>query len=96
MGMRKDTNLENKVKTCAKPHGKSFVASTSIESEVQFMLECPLYNPIRDTFSSIFENVVLWSLKSFFQSNHQVGLCLYLMEATSLRHSRTLVDLKPS
>jgi hypothetical protein len=28
-----------------------------------FVLECPLYNPIRDEFPSLFEDVVLGSLK---------------------------------
>ena len=32
-----------------------------------FILECPLYNPIRDKFPSLFKNVVPRSLKSFFQ-----------------------------
>ena len=59
------------------------------------MLECPLYNPIRDKFPSIFKNVVLGSLKSFFH-DHQVDISLYLTEATALRHSRELASLKPS
>ena len=40
------------------------------------MLECPLYKPIRDKLPSIYENVVLWSLESFFQLDHQVDISL--------------------
>ena len=42
---------------------------------------------IRDKFPSLFENVVLGSLKSFFQLDNQVDINLYLIEATALRHS---------
>ena len=58
-------------------------------------MECPLSNPIRDKFLSIFENVVLDSLKYYFQLD-QVDISLYLTKATTLRHSRELVILKPS
>ena len=47
-------------------------------------------------FPSIVENAVLWSLKSFFQSGHEVDIRLYLTEATALRHSKELAGLKPS
>ena len=60
------------------------------------MLECPLYNPIRDKFSSLFESVVLGNLQYFFQSDHQVDISLYLMEVATLHHSKKLVGLKPS
>ena len=49
------------------------------------MLECPLYNSIRDKFQSLFENVVLGSLKSFFQLDHQHDISLYVIEATALQ-----------
>ena len=52
--------------------------------------------PIRDKFPSLFENVVVGSLKSFFQSNQQVNNSLYLMEATTPCHSRELTGLKRS
>ena len=52
------------------------------------MLECPLYNLIRDKFPSLFENVILGSLKSFFQLDHQVDISFYLMEAIALCHFR--------
>ena len=60
------------------------------------MLECPLYNPSRDEFPSIFKNVVLGILKSFFQLDHQVGISPYLTEATALCHSRKVAGLRPS
>ena len=52
------------------------------------MLERPQYNPIRDKFPSMFESIVLGSLKSFFQLDHQSDISLYLTEAATLRHSR--------
>ena len=73
-----------------------FCSYDIVENEAHFVLECPLYNSIRDKFQSLFENVVLGSLKSFFQLDHQVDISLYLMEATALRHCRELVSLTPS
>ena len=67
-----------------------------IEIEAHFVLECPLYNSIRDEFPSLFENVVLGSLKSFFHLIHQVDIGLYLTEASALHHSRELAGLKPT
>ena len=60
-----------------------FCSYNVIENETHFVLECPLYNPIRHNFPSVFENVVLGNLKSFFQSDHQVDISLYLTEATA-------------
>ena len=37
-----------------------------VENEAHFVLECPLNNPIRDKFQSLFENEILGILKSFF------------------------------
>ena len=52
------------------------------------MLEQPWYNPIRDSFPSLFDNVVPRSLKSFFQLHQQVDISLYLTEVTALKHPR--------
>ena len=52
------------------------------------MLECPLYNPIRHKFPSLFENVDLGSLESFFQLDHEVDFSLYITKATTLCQSR--------
>lgn len=60
------------------------------------MLECPLCNPIRDKFPSLFENVVARSLKSFLQIEQQVNISFYLTEANTLCHSRKSLGLKPS
>ena len=73
-----------------------FCSYNVVEIEPHFVLRYPLYNPIRDKFHSLFENVILGSLKSFFQLNHQVDISLYLTEATSLCHSRDLVGLTTS
>ena len=58
--------------------------------EAHFVLELPLYNPIIGNFSSLFENVVVGNLKSFFQLDHQVDITLYFTEAAKLHHSGEL------
>ena len=68
----------------------------AVENETHFVLECSLHKPIRDKFPSLFENVVLGILKSFFQLDHQVDIRLYLTEVATIHHSRELVGLKPS
>jgi hypothetical protein len=58
--------------------------NTTIENEAHNcvgVLECPLYNPITCKFSSLFENVVLGTLKSLFQLDHRVDVSLYLKKA---------------
>ena len=60
------------------------------------MLEYPLYKSIRDKFPSLFENVLLGSIESFFQLDHLVDITLYLTEPTALCHSRELLGFKPS
>ena len=50
----------------------------AIKNEADFVLECPLYNSISDRFPSLFQNVILGNLKSFFQLNQQVDLSYYL------------------
>ena len=57
------------------------------------MLEFPYIHPIKDKCPSLFKNVILGSLKSFFNLDHQVDINLYLTEATSLRHSKELVGV---
>ena len=52
------------------------------------MLECPYMILLEKKMPSLFGNVVLGSLKSFFQLDHQVDISLYLTEATALRHCR--------
>ena len=54
---------------------------SALENETHFDLKSPLYDPIRDKFLSLFENIVLRNLKSFFQLDHQVDISLYLIEA---------------
>jgi hypothetical protein len=60
------------------------------------MLECPLYNSITDKFQPLLERVVLESLKSFFQLDHQVQITLHLTDATTLCHCRELPSLTSS
>ena len=69
-------------------------ATDVVENEAHFLLECPLYNSIRDKFPSLSKKIIPGSLKSFF--DQQVNIRLYLTEATTLRHSRKLTSLKPS
>ena len=52
----------------------------------------PYYKPIRDKFSSLFENVFLGSLKSFFQLDNQVDISIYLTEVTAFGQSKDLVS----
>ena len=60
------------------------------------MLECLLYNSICDNFQPLFSNVVLGSLKSFFQWDHQVDISLYMTEATAIYYYRELHGLTTS
>ena len=71
-------------------------ATDVVENEAHFLLECPLYNSIRDKFPSLSKKIIPGSLKSFFELDQQVNIRLYLTEATTLRHSRKLTSLKPS
>ena len=41
------------------------------------MLEYPLYNPVRDKFPLLFENIFVGGLKAFFQLDQQVDISLY-------------------
>ena len=66
------------------------------ENEFHFMLKCPLYTSIRIRFPSLFQNVVLGSLKSFVQLKHQLDLSCKLMDAIALHHPRELAFLTPS
>ena len=36
-----------------------FCSYNAIENEANYVLKCTLYNPIRDKFPSLFENVIL-------------------------------------
>ena len=54
------------------------------------------YITVRDEFQLLFENVVLKSLKCFFQLDNQVVISLYLMEDIALCHSMNVVGLTPS
>ena len=56
-------------------------------------MEWSLYNFIKDKWQSLFENVVLGNLKSFFQLDHQVDVSLYLTDAIALHHPKELASL---
>ena len=73
-----------------------FCSYHAIENESHFKLDLSSFKPIRDKFPSLFEDVVLESLKSVFQFDHQVDINFFLKEVATLCHSRELVDLKPS
>ena len=57
------------------------------------MLECALYNSIKDRFPFMFQNVVLGSIKFSFQMDHQVDITMYLVNTTTLCHSKELAFL---
>lgn len=59
------------------------------------MLECTLYNSVRNTFRSLYENVVLGSLKYVIHLHHRVDTNLYPTEATTLYYFKDLVGLTP-
>ena len=67
-----------------------FCSYNVVENETHFVLNYPLYNYIRDKFSSLFQNDVEGSLKSCFQSDHQVDITLYLTDATAIHYSREI------
>jgi hypothetical protein len=46
-----------------------FAPTMSLRMRHIFVLECPLYNPTRGKFPSLFENMIPRSLTSFFQSH---------------------------
>ena len=73
-----------------------FGSYNEIENEAHLVLECALYNFSMDKFPSLFENVQLGNLESFFQLDQQVDISLYLMKATALRNSKKITSLKPS
>ena len=45
-----------------------FCSCNVVAIETHLVLECPIYNPIRDRFPSLFETIVGGSLKSFLKS----------------------------
>ena len=55
-----------------------------------------MYKRTKHKFPSLFEKVVLGSLKSLFELGHQVDISMYLMETTTLHQSRDLAGLTPS
>lgn len=73
---------------------RHFYSCNVLKNETHFVLEYPLYNPLRDKFQSHSEKVV-GSLKSFFQLDHPIDISLYLMEASTLCYSRKLVGFTP-
>ena len=50
----------------------------------------PSSTPLEIGFVPLFTNVVLGSLKSFFQLDHHVDICLYLTSPTTLDDSRDI------
>ena len=67
-----------------------------MENEACFVFECPLSNTIRNRFPFLYLNVVLGSLKSFFQQNHKLDMSMYLIETSALHYSRELAFLTTS
>ena len=61
-----------------------FCSHNVVDCEAHFVLECPLYNSINHKIPSLFQNVVLGSLKSSSQLDHQVDFCVYHFQATAL------------
>lgn len=73
-----------------------FCSYIAVETKARFVLECPRYNFIRDKFQLLFKNVVLKSLTSFMQLDHQADISLYLTEANAVFQSKKLTSLTSS
>lgn len=56
----------------------------------------PYISPLKIHFQSLITHVVLGSLKSFCQVDHEVDSSLHLTKATALRHSKKVAILTPS
>ena len=69
-----------------------FCAYNVVENKAHFLLECPLL----EISFLLFENVVLGSLKSFFQLDNQVDVGHYVTKLTTLRFLKKLACLAPS
>ena len=69
-------------------HCATFALTNVVENEAHIVLECPLYNYITNRFPSMFDKVVLDTLKSFFQLDHQTHISLYLTKTTTLSYCR--------
>jgi hypothetical protein len=73
-----------------------FCSYNVVENEVQFMLECTSTTTSRDRIPSLFQNLVVGSLKSYFQLTYQFDISRYFTEATALHYYRELTFLTPS
>jgi hypothetical protein len=62
---------------------RHFCSYNAVEYDAHFILEYPMYKPTRSKFPSLFENVVLGTLKSFFKWDQQ-DISLYTMAAIAL------------
>ena len=69
-----------------------FCAYNVVENKAHFLLECPLL----DISFLLFENVILGSLKSFFQLDPQVDVGHYVTKLTALCYFKKLACLAPS
>ena len=56
----------------------------------------PYISPLKIHFQSLITHVVLGSLKSLCQVDHEVDSSLHLTKATALRHSKKVAILTPS
>lgn len=67
-----------------------FCSYNVVDIEAHFVLEYPLYKIIKNKFQSLYAKLVSWSIKSFFQLDHQADTTgsLYLMKDTALYHSK--------
>ena len=65
-----------------------------VENEAHFVLKCPLYTSVRDRFPTLFQDVVLGNLKSFFQKDKLI--LAYISQTIALHFSRELSSLSPS
>ena len=75
-----------------RPNYVTFASYNVVKNEAHFVVKWPLYNFIRNKSQSLLEIVVLGSLKSFFQLDHEVDISL----SHRLLFSATLAGLTPT
>ena len=71
-----------------------FCSYRATENEAHLVLECPLYNLIKDKIPSLFEKCTLKEPR-VFQVSHQVDITIYLPWVTTLHHYKKTSGLKP-
>ena len=74
-----------------------FCSSNVVKNETHFVMQCPLYTPIKDRYLSLFLNDILRAISNLSTNlDHQTESSLYLTHATALCYFRELASLSQS